>query len=390
MNSDDSERRKLYLFQRWKTADGSPWWLRNSVYNYEDDEGNSVTQPSGDYFANCYMNLGYSETMDAGATAVVKADSLTFDDNNCQYHSKAYYCQSISLDLTAKDGSPEGCQCKKVEVTGSFHTPDDVLIKCENCLDVYRSEQKNSCPYGTKIFSPESRADWKTFLLSAMAVRAPHWIIDVTRPQSGGGNMKEYPMNSNQAEVATWGTSDHSAWFLRDTVHVPAHDDYKANCFLNVFAFDGEDSVIFDAGTPTEDHPVEMGGSCWIHSSAYFCQYERTTTTTTTTEQPTYFKIDAHEENCEDHGGTPIHDETECEEAAHELGLADMTVSEADTADRPEGCSFWIDADLDDGQDGLLMNTNHDNVNTGTVHGVHQICSRAALWYQFYNGETEA
>jgi len=93
-------------------------------------------------------------------------------------------------------------------------------------------------------------------------------------------------MNSNKAEVATWRTSDLSPWFLRDTVHIPASYDYKANCYFNVFAFDTEDSVIFDAGTPTTDNPVESGGSCWIHSASYFCQGEKTTTTTTTTLEP--------------------------------------------------------------------------------------------------------
>jgi len=374
MNGDDSERRKLPLFQRWQTSDLSTWWLRNSVYVSEDDD--EENQPSGDYFANCYMNLGYLSSMVTGATAAVKADSLTFDDNNCEYHSKAYYCQSISVNLVAKDGSPEGCICKKVEVTGAY-LPDNVLIKCENCLDVYRSEQKNSCPYGTKIFSPETRADWKTFLLSSMAVRAPHWIIDVTRPQSGDGDMALYPMNSNQAEVATWRTSDLSPWFLRDTVHVPASSDYKANCFLNVFAFDGEDSVIYDAGVPTTDHPVEQGGSCWIHSSAYFCQAMKTTTTTTTTLEATYFTLEEHGAKCTDNGGTPIHDEAVCAAAAHWLELEDLTVAEADTADRPEGCGYWIAADIEAGQDGLIMNTNSDNVDVGTVYGVHQICLTA-------------
>ena len=54
-----------------------------------------------------------------------------------------------------------------------------------------RSSQKNSCPNGMKIFSPASRGDWKTFLTSAGPLRAPHWIIDVTRPQNGCGGCKK-------------------------------------------------------------------------------------------------------------------------------------------------------------------------------------------------------
>merc|ERR1719456_1534485 len=175
-----------------------------------------------------------------GSTAAVKADSVTFDDQNCVYHSKAYYCQSISLTLEPKDGSPDGCKCKKVEVTGTY-LPNNVLIKCENCLDVYNSNMENSCPYGTKIFSPETREDWKTFLASSTAVRNPHWIIDVTRPQDGCGGCTAYPMNSGTPAQATWHTSDMSPWWLRSTTYTQPngdgselHGDYHANCYMNL------------------------------------------------------------------------------------------------------------------------------------------------------------
>jgi len=65
----------------WKTEDKSPWWLRSTNYN----------EPSGNYNANCYMDLW-------GAPAT--ADEITFNDkqgdnkpNGCHYHSNAYYCQ---------------------------------------------------------------------------------------------------------------------------------------------------------------------------------------------------------------------------------------------------------------------------------------------------------
>ena len=79
-------------------------------------------------------------------------------------------------------------------------------------------------------------------------------------------------MKTGTAEVATWRTSDLSPWFLRNDVHIPAHDDYKANCFMNVFAFANEDAIVFDVGAPTSDDPVEAGGECWIHSKSYFCR----------------------------------------------------------------------------------------------------------------------
>merc|ERR1719478_1587105 len=62
-------------FSSWRTTDGSPWWLRDDTYD----------QPNGDYEANCYMDLWHNPP---------NADSITFDDNNCEYHSNAYYCQT--------------------------------------------------------------------------------------------------------------------------------------------------------------------------------------------------------------------------------------------------------------------------------------------------------
>merc|ERR1719446_1290051 len=58
----------------WKTSDGSPWWLRNSRFG----------EPNGDYRANCFMNL-FSNPK--------SPDTLKFNDWNCNYRSRSYYCQ---------------------------------------------------------------------------------------------------------------------------------------------------------------------------------------------------------------------------------------------------------------------------------------------------------
>jgi len=261
-NSNDPERRKLLLSSRWTTADGSPFWLRSTAF----------TEPSGDYTANCYLNID--------SAAMSSADTVAFDDSSCNYHSKSYYCQSAMINLTPKDGAPDGCTCKQVQLDGTYSA--GTLIKCSSCKDVWRSVAENSCPYGTKIFSPRSREDWKTFLASAEATRAPHFIMDVTRPQDGCGGCKDHAMASTTAEVATWKTSDSTPWWIRADKFTSTTEDYKANCFLNMFTFDTEDSVAFDVAGSAAD-PTEDGSSCKIHSTNYFCQPELITTTTTTT-----------------------------------------------------------------------------------------------------------
>ena len=68
MNSGVSEQ------SAWRTTDGSDWWLRDTTY----------TEPSGDYEANCYMDV-YS----------VHPDDVKFNDANCDHGSNAYLCQPI-------------------------------------------------------------------------------------------------------------------------------------------------------------------------------------------------------------------------------------------------------------------------------------------------------
>jgi len=257
MNSETTEQLSAPFSQRWMTTDSSPWWLRSSPY----------MAPTGDYAANCYLDL-------LGNPA--NANSVTFLDSKCNYHSKSYYCQPIKMSIKPKAGSPTGCTCKKVELTGPYSA--QVLIKCEKCLDVFKSKDKNSCPSGTKIFSPRTRADWKTFLGSATPLRNPHWIIDVTRPQNGCGGCTDHAMNSAVAAQATWGTSDGSPWWLRSTSYSQPNGDYLANCYLDLWHKpSNENSVTFD------------DGNCNFHARSYYCQSTKTTTTTTTTPKAQFF-----------------------------------------------------------------------------------------------------
>jgi len=135
------------------------------------------------------------------------------------------------------------------------------LVKCEQCLTVYKATQKNSCPAGMKIFSPRSREDWKTFIGSAGPLRAPNWIVDVTRPQNGCGGCTRYPMKSSTPQQATWKASDGSPWWLRSTRYNEPNGDYNANCYLDLWR------------TPTSDNNIQFNdGRCNYRSRSYYCQ----------------------------------------------------------------------------------------------------------------------
>jgi len=233
MNSDTPQGTK------WHTSDGSPWWLRSTTYK----------EPNKDGQANCYLGVNLNDN----------EKDITFSYDGCQHHAKTYYCQLKEQSIVPKQGSPEACKCKPVVLTGRYSAGS--LMKCTNCLDVYKSKQKNSCPIGTKIFSPANAADWKTFLASAKPLRSPHWIIDVTRPQNGCGGCKNHVMNSKVAAQSTWRTADSSAWWLRNSQYSEPSGDYKANCYMDLWKTPfSETSIMFN------------DGNCNYHSDAYYCQ----------------------------------------------------------------------------------------------------------------------
>jgi len=225
----------------WRTTDRSPWWLRGTRYS----------EPSGDYGANCYLGLPKKKP--------ANENSITFNDAKCNYHSKAYYCQKERIWVTPKKGSPDSCKCQPVTLASDY-SPGS-LVKCEQCLSVSKSIQKNSCPKGMKIFSPRSRADLKTFIISAQPLRAPHWIIDITRPRAGCGGCAKYAMNSKVPNQATWKTSDGSAWWLRSTRYNQPTGDYTANCFMDLWR------------VPSSEDTIQFNDKkCEYRSRSYYCQ----------------------------------------------------------------------------------------------------------------------
>lgn len=228
----------------WVTSDGSPWWLRSKRYN----------EPSGDYHASCYLDLWSKSSKDE--------DSITFNDQTCNYHAKSYYCQRAMISLQPKKGSPKGCVCKSIALNGIYSAGG--LLRCDGCLRVSKSLQKNSCPRGTKIFSPASRADWTTFMHSATPLKSPNWIIDVTQPQNGCGGCTRNAMSSRNPAQATWRTSDGSPWWLRSSKYSEPNGDYHANCYMNLESMANENSVRFD------------DKNCKYNSNAYYCQPAKT------------------------------------------------------------------------------------------------------------------
>ena len=235
MNSGNNKQKS------WKTSDGSPWWLRSTRYN----------EPNGDYSANCFLDLWHKPKNE---------NSVTFNDGRCNYHSKSYYCQPIDLSMKPGKGSPASCKCKKVELTSGYSA--GMLVRCDQCTTVYRSSQRNSCPTGMKIFSPRTRRDWKTFISSTPPVRAPHFIIDVTRPQNGCGGCTRYAMKSTTPQQATWRTIDRSPWWLRSSRYNEPNGDYTANCFLDLWRtpHNSENNIVFN------------DGRCNYRSRSYYCQ----------------------------------------------------------------------------------------------------------------------
>lgn len=223
----------------WRTSDGSPWWLRGKPY----------TQPNGNYHANCYLAM----------FRPWDAKLLKFDDDNCKFHAKSYYCQLETVITTPKKGSPASCKCEPVVLTGPYSA--GALIKCTNCLRVRKATQKNSCPAGTKLFSPASKADWKTFISSARPLRSPNWIIDITRPQNGCGGCVKSAMNFGEPAQRTWRTADGSPWWLRSTKYSEPNGDYVANCYMDLGS-----SIVSENAVKFND------GRCKYHSNSYYCQ----------------------------------------------------------------------------------------------------------------------
>merc|ERR1712187_1030275 len=201
----------------WQTTDGSNWWLRDGKYN----------EPNGDYHANCYLHV-YD----------VNPNNVRFNDGNCGHSSTDYLCQTAAkaTDICGPS-SPSNCKVTKLDVPGYSA---GLVVRVDNGRAVRRSTEKHSCPKGFKIWSPRNKNDF-TAVYNAMKKnianypRKPHLIVDVTRPANGCGGCTKYAMKSGVSQQGSWGTSDGSAWWLRDGRYNEPNGDYHANCYLHVY-----------------------------------------------------------------------------------------------------------------------------------------------------------
>jgi len=115
----------------------------------------------------------------------------------------AYSCSGVTeISVVPAKGSPKSCKCVRVTLNGPY-TPGPV-VRCKNCRDIRRSLDKSSCPDGTKLFAPQTRTDWKTFLGSAKPLRQPNFVVDITRPQNGCGGCSRHAMNSRVQGQDSW------------------------------------------------------------------------------------------------------------------------------------------------------------------------------------------
>jgi len=164
-------------------------------------------------------------------------------------------------NLQPAAGSPDECRCELVELQGVYSAGH--IVRCDNCLDVHRSTEENSCPNGWKLFSPRDREDWDVLEASldmsdAGSLHAPHMIVDVTRSENGCGGCRGAAMNSHSDGQSSWRTSDGSPWWLHDTPFGEPNGDYHANCYLRVSPRSG--SIYFN------------DANCNYHSTNYLCQ----------------------------------------------------------------------------------------------------------------------
>jgi len=174
------------------------------------------------------------------------------------------------ISTVPNPGSPETCKCKRVALNGPYSAGP--MVKCTGCLDIARSLQQNSCPEGTKLFSPRSQSDWKTIIHSVEPLRDPDWIVDITRPEDGCGGCTSHAMSSGVKEQESWVTSDGSAWWLRASSLDQPNLDYFANCYLSLWHQ--------HQGLTLKDDDVSFAyGGCSYHSKSYFCQSVEISTT---------------------------------------------------------------------------------------------------------------
>ena len=164
--------------------------------------------------------------------------------------------------MTCGPGSPPSCQATIVTNAKGYSAGQ--VVRITNGLRVYKADQKNSCPTGYKIWSPRNKHDW-IIMYSSLGQnidnypRNPNLIVDVTRPLDKCDGIEKISMKSTTAHQNWWKTSDGSSWWLRDSAFEQTCEDYRSNCYLDVYDVN-PDNVQFNFG------------NCSFSSTDYLCQ----------------------------------------------------------------------------------------------------------------------
>ena len=109
----------------WVTSDGQPWWLKDEAY----------TEPSGDYKANCFLNVIRPSS----------ASAIQFSDQNCEFHSVDYLCQPNKASLSA-------------------HTDDKCEVDCWYDLGKVPMSAGATIKYTVQILMPPGSGDLHTMI----------------------------------------------------------------------------------------------------------------------------------------------------------------------------------------------------------------------------------
>jgi len=196
-------------------------------------------------------------------TATYKEAEFVPLPTNARGQMDKYHCAGLwEVSTVPNDGSPDSCDCTAVVLSGTY--TKGALVKCTGCIDVYKSIETNSCPVGTKIFSPQSRTDWETVVDSTEldALKQPHFIFDVTCPEDiCTQNIMDSVTGAEESLRMRWSTADGSPWWLKSTAYERnAESHYMANCFMRMTEY------------PDEDHLTFEEDGCSYHSTSYLCQ----------------------------------------------------------------------------------------------------------------------
>merc|ERR1719487_1187481 len=158
----------------------------NCKHQTHSTEKLDIKYPEVPEFEECHIPQLYpttSEYKEAEFVPLPTAAKGKMDGNECAGLKEVNLKPHPS---SAHLEGPGGCKCERITMNGPFSP--GTLVKCVNCADVHRSTDINSCPSGTKLFSPRTFADWDTFLKSTSGesrLADPDWIIDITRPVDG-------------------------------------------------------------------------------------------------------------------------------------------------------------------------------------------------------------